>query len=187
MRLLIDIDSTIADTLPHWLDGLYQKYGVRAHIEDITRWDLSSCPPLTNLTKAQIFGILQDPGFLSSADPMFGAKEMIAQLQTDGHEIYLVTARDGSVSIGGTLDWLKEHLPFLPPNALIFCKDKHLIGADVIIDDNRETLVAYGDYWPKSKRIAISYPYNTPAPADIELVSYGNRSWAKIYEIIKGL
>ncbi len=34
-----------------------------------------------------------------------------------------------------SLQWLEEHFPFIPPSRIVFCGDKNIINADVLIDD----------------------------------------------------
>lgn len=83
------------------------------------------------------------------------------QLVDDGHEVYLVTARHGPRSMPDTLEWVQKHMPFLnAERQVIFCYNKHLIPADILIDDKAETLVKYGETHPEAALMAIRYPYN---------------------------
>ena len=40
MRILVDIDSTIADMMPVWLEMYNNDYGDRLEPEDITGWSI---------------------------------------------------------------------------------------------------------------------------------------------------
>ena len=38
-------------------------------------------------------------------------------------------------SFDAKFKWLEKHFPFIPPSRIVFCGDKHIISADVLIDD----------------------------------------------------
>ncbi len=174
LRILVDIDSVAADTLPYWLDRIATDTGVRAQISDITLWDMAKCPPLTTLAPKQIFGVLQAEGFIRNVPPMPGVATALKRLMDQGHEIYLVTARHGPVSMPATIEWMKEHLPFMnPEKQLIFAYDKNLLQADIIIDDKAETLEKYLAAHPRSLAYKVNYPYNETLKHDrLGAVSY---------------
>jgi len=187
LRILIDIDSVVADTLPYWLDRIGKDTGVYAKIEDITLWEMSKCPPLNQLTPKQIFGVLQDPGFIENVPPMPGVAEALKKLMDQGHEIYLLTARHGPVSMPETLTWVKKNLPFLnPEKQIIFCYDKNLIQGDIIIDDKAETLEKYLASHPRSLAFKIIYPYNASLMHDrLGAVSYDATSWERLAKMLE--
>jgi 5'(3')-deoxyribonucleotidase len=146
--------------MPAWLEEIGRDTGVYAKLEDITEWNLCNCPPLNQLTPDQVFAPLQKPGFLRSIAIMPGAREALNAIIAAGHEVYLVTARSGAVSMAETLEWLKDKLPEFPINHLIFCYNKEIIAADVLIDDRPENLRRFHVAHPEARLITISYPYN---------------------------
>ena len=161
LRILVDMDGIVCDTLPYWLQKIFNKTGVAAQIEHITQWAMDKCPPLDKVDPKVMFGMLQDPGFIYNIKPIWGAVEGLKQLTEAGHEIYLVTARHGPVSMPDTLEWVKKHLPFInAEKQTIFAYNKWVIPADVLIDDKGETLVEYSTHHPNALMVGIKYPYN---------------------------
>jgi len=190
LRILIDIDGIVADTLPHWLRRISTKYGVTAQMSDITQYDLTKCPPLNYIKPEHIFDVLQDPGFTVTVPMMEGAPNVLKNLMSDGHEVYLVTARSGATHIAETFEFLKMRLPFIDTRKqLIFLYDKHLLPADVIIDDQAATLVKYKTWHPNALALGIKYLYNEHlelrgSETDVMLVEYGDTAWATLYQQI---
>jgi 5'(3')-deoxyribonucleotidase len=186
LRIICDIDNILADTLPHWLSAIARKYGVYAEINDINQYDLTQCYPLDKLSRSSVFEFLQQPGFTTGIPPMPGAVAVINQLIEDGHEVYLVTARTGATHIIETFAWVKNHLPSFDLARLVFMKDKHLIQADILIDDNPETLLKFFQSNPAGQLYSIEYPYNSVLNnVDyIQMFQYGDDAWEAIYKEI---
>jgi len=185
LRILVDLDGIVCDTMPYWLDHIYDTVGVRAYLHDITQWALDKCPPLDKLNPKLIFSRLQDPGFMLKVPAMVGARLVLENLQNDGHEVYLVTARHGPQSMPETLTWVQQNLPTFQERHLIFCYDKHLIRADVIIDDKAETLFNYKAIHQNALCLGIKYAYNDHLSEDVAfLVEYGDKAWISLYQYI---
>lgn len=159
-RILVDLDGIVCDTLDYWLEKIAKASGVRALVTDIDRWELEKCPPLDRVDRKIIFGVLNAPGFMRGAPKMTGAVEALKRLNVGG-DLYLVTARHGENSMPETLEWCEEHLPFLDARRqTIFAYDKHIIDADVLVDDRAETLEEYHSHHPSALCVGLRYPYN---------------------------
>lgn len=187
MKILIDLDNIAVDLLPYWLMKIQTNTGVVAEIKDIIHWDLHRCPPLDSIVdKAAVYSRLQDPGFFEYAPPMAGVAEGVRRLMDAGHEVYVVTARHGAQSMPETMRWIATHLPFVKERQVIFCYDKHLIPADILIDDKPENIEMYRAAWPKATTITIEYPYNVNTVVS-KRVPYGALAWGIIVEYIESL
>lgn len=160
MKILIDMDSILVDTLPTWLKRIEEKTGIKATVNDVKVWMFTQLAPFNNVAPEEILGILNEPGFNEGLPPMPGGIEAVQQLIKDGHEVYLVTARHGPVAMPETLKWVHQHLPTLNERHIIFCYDKHLLSADILIDDRLETLLKYQAVHPYAATMCIGYPYN---------------------------
>jgi 5'(3')-deoxyribonucleotidase len=179
LKVLVDLDGILVDSLPHWLRHIHHDHGVGAHLGDIVSWDMKENAPLDNLHPDKIYGILQKPGFNATAPIMHGARRAINHLEAEGADVYVLTARNGPVSVPETYTWLKYHLPeFNIHKRLIFCYDKFLVKGDVLIEDKEETLVKYAETHPDSLRLGISYPYNLHVKSEVaKLFPYGPDAW----------
>ena len=194
LRILIDVDGIVANTLPYWLAQIAKatKFTAVAQVEDIKVWDLSKCPPLDKVDPKLLFGMLNDSYFMINVPVIFGAKEGIQQLIDDGHEIVFVTARTGATSMGETLEWFHKHFPKInTEKQLAFLYDKQFMIGDVLIDDKAATLEAYKAKHKEALTIGIRYPYNEHLGPEHKL--FGDKTyldatltWGGIYACIKG-
>lgn len=190
MRILIDLDGIVCDTLDYWLSKIADASGVRAQVNDITKWELEQCPPLDKVDPKIIFGLLNSPTFMAYAPEMPGAVEAL-RLLNSRHKVYLLTARHGRNAMPETLDWVETHLPFLNwTRQVIFCHDKSLIPADVLIDDRAENLEKYKIQWGGSAHwihhyplcIGLAYPYNKQLQDDPAY--HIEKDWAGILRVL---
>ena len=188
MKILVDMDGIVTDTLSTWLERIYFHTGVRATPADITKWNLNENPPLDQVNPKQLFDILNEKEFNLSIPQMPDACHYLEQLHKAGHDISIVTARFGTNCMPETLIWLKEMMPwFNVEKKTWFVYDKHRITGDVLIDDKAETLIKYREVHPEAKLITIDYPYNKHAPADTHRVHKNGYEWEQIESYITKL
>ena len=160
LRILIDLDGTVTHTLPEWLEEIGKKTGVYAKVTDITSYALDQCPPLTEVSREDIFDVLNQDGFKENLSLIRDASLIIRQLHEAGHEIYFVTARKRPESICATFPFMDKNFPFLDPSRIIFCQDKHLVKGDVLIEDNPAVMRKYKEEWPDALVMGFVWPYN---------------------------
>lgn len=188
MRILVDLDGIVTDTLPYWLDRIFEKSGVRAHPEQITNWNLNENPPLDTVHQGIIFGLLNSEGFNLALKPMNDVSPVLHRLHKAGHEIQIVTARHGDVCMKETIQWLKQHMPWLAVTKRVgFYYDKEHIKGDVLIDDKAATLIKYREEHPNAHLITIDYPYNKDAPEGTIRVKKDGYEWEQIEKVINEL
>ncbi len=189
MKIIVDIDSTVAETLPIWLKKISEKTGISVKEKDITTWNLHECKLLSDINPKVFMDILHTPGFKTSLPVVSGAKKGIQQLLKDGHEIYFVTARSGADSMSETILWVKKHFPEINISTnLIFMHDKHLMAADAIIDDKPETLEKYHELYPQAIKMAIEFPYNKYLSTSQDYYVFPNKNgsaWKDIVQTIR--
>lgn len=186
MRILVDVDGIITDTLPSWLRHIYLTTGVKAKPEDITKWNLYENPPLDQVSVADIMAPLNQPGFTAQLPMMADANHFLEKLHKAGHDISVVTARHGTTCIPETIQWFEQVMPWLNvQKKLWFIHDKHRIVADVIIDDKAEYLIDYKKAHPNAHLITIDYKYNQHAPAETFRVKRDGREWDTIESYIR--
>lgn len=188
MKILVDMDGIVTDTLPTWLNRIHQLTGVRAVPDDITKWNLNENPPLNLLKPNEIFDILNEKDFTLGIPQMADANLFLEKLHKAGHDISIVTARYGTNCMPETLVWLREMMPWLNVEKKAwFVYDKHRITGDILIDDKAETLIKYREEHPTTKLITIDYPYNKHAPPDTHRVHRNGYEWEQIESYINEL
>ena len=185
MRILVDVDGIITDTLPSWLDAIHLQTGVRAHPSDITKWNLNENPPLHQVPIADLLTPLNQPGFTVNLPMMADADSFLKRLHNAGHDISIVTARSGVTCISETIQWFEQVMPWFDvTKKLWFIHEKHRITADVIIDDKAEYLIDYKKAHPNAHLITVDYPYNKHAPAEAHRVLKNGYEWEAIESYI---
>lgn len=188
MRILVDLDGIVTDTLPAWLKRIHELTGIYVKPSDITKWNLNENSGLARLDPKVLFDILNEPGFNRNLTQMADASYYLHHLHNQGHEIYLVTARFGSICRAETVEWVKALMPWLNVEKnLGFWYDKHHIVADMLIDDKAETLIAYQKAHPLAHLVTIDYPYNKHAPDCTHRVPKDGYEWEAIESYITKL
>jgi len=130
--LLIDLDDTIWDLCPTWLNFLNNKYNLDIKLEDVNQWDMKVLYP--TLTENQIYEPLTFESFWNTVPVKEEAVLAIEELN-NFFDIYFITATDyRNVRYKGEM--IKKFFPFIPINKLIISHNKSMIQGDIIIDDN---------------------------------------------------
>jgi uncharacterized HAD superfamily protein len=143
MRLGIDIDGTIT-TAYYWLDFFNKHFGTSLIPQDVLHYEhhidlgisLEAFKQFRNENLVAIHRL---------AEPRDGAVNLVNRLQEDGHETYLITAREKSLRLL-TQSWLKEE-------AIRYSKLFHLgstekvelakrLGVELFLEDRYETALA---------------------------------------------
>lgn len=158
-RILIDLDATIADIHTPLLDIYNREHDDDLTLDRVTSWDI------TQHTKSPaVVDIWARPGFFHALPQLNGAVEAVHDLHVH-NEVFIVTAAEHPCNFSEKVDWLRIALPFITKRQIIFAHEKHLLDADVIIDDKPATATAYREHHPDAVILGIEYPYNRGCPA----------------------
>lgn len=151
LTVAVDVDETVADLLPAWLEMYNDDYGDSLRVTDITGWDLTKFvkPECGN----KIYTYLT-PELYNMVDPIPGALEGVEYLRKQGHRVIFVTSTPKGCE-GAKLKWLVDK-EFLDKKGAygdgrvyddyIEIHDKSLIRADIMIDDRPENLFSFNGY-----------------------------------------
>jgi 5'(3')-deoxyribonucleotidase len=159
MIIAVDVDDTVAELVPAWLEIYNKTYKDNIKPEDIKSWDISSY--CHKCSKSTFYGIINNQEFYNNVRATKGALDGVNRLRKMGHRVIFVTnAMNGHA--GAKLRWLQEHY-FLPEDDsakkdYIETADKSLVNADLIIDDNMEYINAF--YRNNKKAIVFTRPWN---------------------------
>jgi len=160
MRILIDLDSTVADIQTPWLRLHNEATGDGLELEDITSWDTH----LHCRSGAKVYEVIERPGFYSSLQPLPGAVEAVRKLWSM-HDVLIVTATPTAHGAAEKIEWVQRHLPFLTKRQVIVGHEKHLIRADALIDDSPPNARLFRRDNPGALVAGIAFPYNASEPA----------------------
>lgn len=153
MLIMVDVDSTIADLMPVWLELYNIDYGDFLDKEDITIWGIDQIVKPECGTK--IYGYLRLDSLYDTVKPIEGALDGITSLRDANHRV--VYASSGVHSSAKFL-WLERN-GFQPgrfAEDYIVVYDKGLIKGDLLIDDRDKNIELFGS----SRSILFDQPWN---------------------------
>lgn len=105
MKIGIDLDDVLADSLPHYLRAFNRRFGLDIELAD-GAWRIADrFPQIPRQEADDFFTELIESGFFSSRSLIPHAKEAVETLADNGHDLYIITGRtprDERI----TMDWL---------------------------------------------------------------------------------
>lgn len=187
MKIGIDIDNVITDTVNGVLDYINERLPVELTINDIEEyWMEAALPEQYQWIVAAAFN---DSLMWKNVKMIEGAAQYIGELYNDGHKIYFVTATTPN-NFKKKIGFLERSLPFFPQGYVcqhsISIQEKQLLRLDVLIDDYLDNLIGEKEYLG----ILFDYPWNrnTTSKALSELYGIARvYNWAMAYETINKL
>ena len=134
LRLGIDLDGVVADFNRGWIAAYNRSFGAQLTVDMVRTWN--SPLSLTHFPDMDAFwNWARDQGrggVFRDLDPYPGALEVLLELERDGHDLVIVSAKP-DWAIPGTLEWLAEHR--IPTREIHFTESKHQVSCDVYLDD----------------------------------------------------
>lgn len=176
MIVLVDMDDTIEQLLPAWLDWLNDRYGVLVTPDDIHSWNMDEAYPM--LTKEQVYEPLFHDEFWDNVKPMDGAAEYLERIINDGHEVYIVTASNPHTLKAKMDKVLFRYFPFIHWDHVIVTSKKQLIYGDVRIDDGPHNLTG-----ANGLNILVDAPHNRSFDEKSHNMRRA-RSWKEICNLV---
>ena len=205
IRIFCDIDDTLWDLLPHWIEHnniLYDaqstfvpltsnpKIKYRTPVQKLSTdlniyddWNLRKYflkeeyadTFFSLLTDNELWGTLRAPTIRVDTLKKINEHKNI--------ELYVVTSM--KVNHSAKLKRFKELFPFIEDRQIITCHDKWVLDGDIWIDDKPETLQKCSE---KGKVIKINKPYNQNVFCDLAINDFSelffNDKFASLLERI---
>lgn len=156
LRILVDMDGVLCDLVGKWFRAYNDEYKDEVTLDRMHVWG----PHRYAREGKKIYKYLGSPGFFRDLEPLPGAIDGMRQLVRDGHDVVIVTAAKRGQR--DKLDWVYEHLPFLPPDNVIFAHRKELVRGDIMFDDAPHHLQNFAQFG--GQPVAMAYPYNSSIP-----------------------
>jgi len=184
LRIGIDIDSTIYDLEAAWVAKYNKIYGDNMKQWEFDDWDFIFSKKKIRCTPESFFWISQHADVQWDTYPIHGAKEVLSQLQADGHLICIVSsAKRGVIPI--KVAKLMQDFPELDYE-LHFTKEKWLVHLDVMIDDNPYLMKQWARLFNLPPLIVFSQRWNTkvPIPDDSQNLIVRAGNWHEVYRMI---
>ena len=184
MKIGIDLDDVLADSLPHYVQALNRRFGLAIDLVEAEWRIFDRFPQIPRREAHSFFSELIEDGFFSSRPLLPGAREAVESLAEEGHRLFIVTGR-ATRDAATTNEWLEQvgllrHFSAVVHNG-IEPVSRYKSGAafilqlDLFIEDELEVATAVA-----KKAIPVllfDRPWNQgPLPKNMQRV----RSWPEV-------
>ncbi len=132
-RILVDMDGVLADVYTRFLELYEEETGNRRSMDEIIGIKEGEAFP-------EVFRWVETPGFFRNI-PVIPDSQRVLKLLNENYEIIVVSmATEFPASLTDKQLWLNDHFPFISWKQVVFCGNKSLIPADLMIDDHFKNL-----------------------------------------------
>jgi 5'(3')-deoxyribonucleotidase len=132
-RILVDMDGVLADVYSRFIDLHEVEFGIRLTVKDLI--GLKEAEAFPNQLKW-----VNSPGFFRTVPVMPGSQKGLKKLNNSYEVIVVSLATEFPRCLTDKQLWLNEHYPFISWKQIIFCGNKSVIKADIMIDDHFKNL-----------------------------------------------
>jgi len=175
VRILIDLDSTVADMLTAFLERYNLAYSDSLDVAQLTSYDLGT--HVRPEAAHHYHKLFQTDGFFRDLQPYPGAVEVINAWKTTGDDIHFVTATPAFAAncVNDKFAWVQKHFPWATESdvSVVSGSARATMRADVLIDDRPSTLLAFKQASPESRAWCIAFPYNAAAEGVADIRAQG--------------
>jgi 5'(3')-deoxyribonucleotidase len=131
--ILVDMDGVLVDIYARFFELQEKETGQRLTLSDIA--GLLEAEAFANQRKW-----VSAPGFFRSLPAMPGSQVVLEKLNKKYRIIVVSLATEFPNSLTDKQLWLHENFPFISWKQIVFCGDKNIIKADIMIDDHLKNL-----------------------------------------------
>jgi 5'-nucleotidase len=144
----VDMDGVLANVYSQFISMHAAEFGKIFSLEEVNGRPEASVFPHERK-------YVNSPGFFRNAPVIQDSQRILEQLN-DRYKIFIVSAAmEFPNSLLEKQAWLNEHFPFISWQQMVFCGDKRIIKAAIMIDDHFKNL----DHF-EGETILFSQPHN---------------------------
>jgi 5'-nucleotidase len=132
-RILVDMDGVLADVYPRFFELYEKETGNRKTMDELTGLKEGEAFP-------ELFRWVETPGFFRTVPVMHGSQRVLRLLNETYEIIVISMATEFPLSLTDKQLWMNDHFPFISWKQIVFCGNKSLIPADLMIDDHFKNL-----------------------------------------------
>jgi 5'-nucleotidase len=147
-RLLVDMDGVLADVYSRFFELHEEETGKRKQLNDIIGLKEGEAFP-------ELYRWVMTPGFFRTIPVMRDSQPVLKKLNEAYEVIIISMATEFPVSLSDKQLWINDNFPFISWRQSIFCGNKSLIPADIMIDDHFKNL----DFF-KGETLMFVQPHN---------------------------
>jgi len=174
LRIAVDMDEVIADAFGKHLSQYNQRVGASLTPEMVSKEGLAALIPAE--LREDYLAVPHADGFFADLKVMEGSQEALLEL-SQNHDVYITSAAmEVPSSFADKFQWMEIHFPFIPPSRIVFCGDKNIVNADVLIDDRSRHFKGF-----RGTGILFTAPHNANEAAPLRA-----HNWNDVLEILGG-
>lgn len=147
-RILVDMDGVLADVYSRFFELHESETGERLTVADVA--GLLEAEAFQNQRKW-----VSASGFFRNLPVMPGSREVLRRLNDLYWIIVVSLATEFPYCLTDKQLWLHDNFPFISWQQIVFCGDKNIIKAEIMIDDHFKNL----DHF-KGRTILFTQPHN---------------------------
>jgi 5'(3')-deoxyribonucleotidase/uncharacterized protein with PQ loop repeat len=172
LRIAVDMDEVIADAFSEHLRRYNHQTGAGLTVQTILEKGLKPSIPAEHREIYNRIPYADD--FFADLAVIEGSQEALAYL-CQHHDVFITSAAmEVPTSFDAKFKWMERHFPFIPPSRIVFCGDKNIVRADVLIDDRARHFKGFA-----GTGILFSAPHNAKEEAALRA-----NSWAEVLQIL---
>ena len=142
------MDGVLADVYPRFFELYELETGNKKTMSEIIGLKEGEAFP-------ELYKWVETPGFFRTI-PVMPDSQRVLKLLNKAYEILVISmATEFPVGLTDKQMWINDHFPFISWKQVIFCGNKSIIPADLMIDDHFKNL----DHF-KGETIIFSQPHN---------------------------
>jgi len=180
VRIGVDIDGVLADSLPLWVSELNRFFKQNKRVEEIKLFDICRTYDITP-GELNTFLDIRGKYLMSAPTPVAGAPHYLGRIKQN-HDIYIVTAREGRYE-PETREWLERHGFIFDELVLLGSHDKREAclerNLNVLVEDTLEIGIEVSSAGVPV--LLMDAPYNQ---GELPGLVYRKRAWEEIYRAI---
>jgi len=160
MRILIDMDGVLTDFDGEFLKRWRERYPDKFYVPMEERRAFYVKDQYPDELKPLVTEIILEPGFFRDMMLMDGAREALFEMDNMGLELFICTSPLSAYRncVLEKFEWVERVLGPGWMKRIILTKDKTLVKADYLIDDNPE--IKGVEQTPGWEQIIYDRPYN---------------------------
>ena len=142
------MDGVLADVYPRFFELYELETGNKKTMSEIIGLKEGEAFP-------ELYKWVETPGFFRTI-PVMPDSQRVLKLLNKAYEILVISmATEFPVGLTDKQMWINDHFPFISWKQVIFCGNKSIIPADLMIDDHFKNLDQF-----KGETIIFSQPHN---------------------------
>ena len=174
LRIAVDMDEVIADSFSKHLSLYNQLVGANLTKEIVSKKGLGAVIPHDR--RDQFAAIPHGEGFFNDLEVIEGSREALLELSRH-HDIFIASAAmEVPTSFDAKYKWLQKHFSFIPTSRIVFCGDKNIVDADILVDDRSRH---FADF--RGTGILFTAPHNAGESAELRA-----DNWNDVLRILQG-